>query len=131
MDMYKNYKDSVNEVLPGIPVIIDKFHVIKELNEELEDIRKSLRKDQEKDERVSLKNMRFLMLTGAENLTKAQYKALNEIFEAYPQFEDPYLLKLAIIYLLNKRFKKIIRLDNISKMGYGHFCYCLPVIRIV
>lgn len=44
---------------------------------------------------VSLKNMRFLFLTDGENLTPRQSKQLDLLFEAYPQFQTPYLLKEA------------------------------------
>lgn len=49
----------------------------------------------EKESRVSLKNMRFLFLTGSENLTPRQSKQLDLLLEAYPQFQTPYLLKEA------------------------------------
>ena len=95
MDMWQPYKDAVNEVLPNVPIVIDKFHVIKELNNALESIRKTLRKDMEKESRVSLKNMRFLFLTGAENLSPRQSKQLNDLLDEYPQFKTPYFLKEA------------------------------------
>lgn len=95
MDMWQPYKDAVIDVLGDVPIVIDKFHIIKELNKALEDIRRTLRKDMEKESRVSLKNMRFLFLTGGENLTPRQSKQLDLLFETYPQFQTPYLLKEA------------------------------------
>lgn len=93
MDMWKIYKFAVKEVLPNAVIVIDKFHVIKELNKALEDLRRRLRKDMSKEARISLKNMRFLFLTGVENLTQRQKDQLQEIFDEYPQFEMPYNLK--------------------------------------
>ena len=95
MDMWQPYKDAVTDVLDDVPIVIDKFHIIKELNKALEDIRRTLRKDMEKESRVSLKNMRFLFLTGGENLTPRQSKQLDLLLETYPQFQTPYLLKEA------------------------------------
>lgn len=95
MDMWQPYKDAVIDVLGDVPIVIDKFHIIKELNKALEDIRRTLRKDMEKESRVSLKNMRFLFLTGGENLTPRQSKQLDLLLETYPQFQTPYLLKEA------------------------------------
>ena len=40
IDMWKPYKDSVNQVLPDAVVVVDKFHVIKMANEALERCRK-------------------------------------------------------------------------------------------
>ena len=95
MDMWRPYKDAVNEILPNVPIVIDKFHVIKELNNELETIRRSMRKDMEKSERINLKNMRFLFLSGSENLTVRQSKQLDELFKVYPEIEKPYWTKEA------------------------------------
>ena len=95
MDMWQPYKDAVLDVLGDVPIVIDKFHIIRELNRALEDIRKTLRKDMEKESHVPLKNMRFLFLTGSENLTPRQTKQLDMLLEAYPQFKTPYYLKEA------------------------------------
>ena len=95
MDMSRHYKYVVNEVLPDVPIVIDKFHVIKELNKTLENIRTGLRKDMGKKSRVILKNMRFLFLTGNDNLSLRQIKQLESIFNEYPQFKVPYYLKEA------------------------------------
>lgn len=95
MDMWQPYKDAVLDVLGNVPIVIDKFHIIKELNRALEEIRRTLRKDMEKESRISLKNMRFLFLTGGENLTPRQSKQLDMLLEAYPQFKTPYYLKEA------------------------------------
>ena len=95
MDMSQPYKDAVIDVLGDVPIVIDKFHIIKQLNKALEDLRRTLRKDMERESRVSLKNMRFLFLTGGENLTPRQSKQLALLLEAYPQFQTPYLLKEA------------------------------------
>ena len=95
MDMWQPYKDAVLDVLGDVPIVIDKFHIIRELNRALEDIRKTLQNDMEKESRVPLKNMRFLFLTGSENLTPRQTKQLDMLLEAYPQFKTPYYLKEA------------------------------------
>ena len=89
MDMWSPYKDTV------IDILIDKSHIIKELNRALEDIHRTLQKDMEKESRVSLKNMWFLFLTGNENLTSRQSKQLDILLEAYPQFKTLYYLKEA------------------------------------
>lgn len=93
MDMWRPYKDAVRDVLGNVPIVIDKFHIVKELNKTLEDIRRTLRKDMEKGNRVSLKNMRFLLLTGNDNLSSRQSNKLKLLLKEYPQFDVPYQLK--------------------------------------
>lgn len=93
MDMWRPYKDAVRDVLGNVPIVIDKFHIVKELNKTLEDIRRTLRKDMEKGNRVSLKNMRFLLLTDNDNLSPRQSNKLKLLLKEYPQFDVPYQLK--------------------------------------
>jgi transposase len=63
--MWRPYKDAAQAVFPGLPVVIDKFHIVKMANKALEDIRITLAKDQTKAvgkdwmRRKALLRMRF------------------------------------------------------------------------
>lgn len=107
MDMWKPYKDVAQEIFPDATVVIDKFHVIKELNNTLETIRKKLRADMDKDERRHLRMSRFLLLKNKEDLSKDEEQRLKELFLDYPEFERPYRLKEQFrdIYNSQDRFK--------------------------
>lgn len=48
IDMWRPYKDAAQAVFPGLPVVIDKFHVVKMANRAMDDIRITLAKDQDK-----------------------------------------------------------------------------------
>ena len=131
IDMWRGYKSAVNEVIPGVPIVIDKFHVIKELQKYLDISRKSISNSLDKTNRINLKHARSLLLYGSENLTQAQNDKLNEIFKYYPELEMPYLFKEAFrnIYLSETRAEaedaydswidecKIVGLD----VHYGEF----------
>lgn len=96
MDMWQPYKDAVLDIFPGMTIIIDRFHVIKELQKCLETIRRAVSKSiQEKKVRKSLKDNRFLMLASSENLSPAQSERLEEILQDFPEFKEPYELKEA------------------------------------
>lgn len=95
MNMWQPYKDSVLDVLGDVPIVIDRVHIIKEMNRVLEDISKTLRNDTKKENLISLKNMRFLFMTGSERLTSRQVKRLDVFLEAYPQLKTIYYLKEA------------------------------------
>jgi transposase len=106
MDMWQPFRDAVNQVLPGIPVVVYKYHVIEELLNTLEEIRKDIvRKIKDIKQRRSLKNNRFLLLHSADNLSSVENQHLQELFVSYPQFETPYFLKEAFrdIYLAKTR----------------------------
>lgn len=93
MDMWAPYRDAVYDLDRDAIVIVDKFHVIKMLNEALESIRKSLRAGQDSRERRKMRYSRFNLLHNKEDLTCAQQEQLRELFAAYPEFEAPYNLK--------------------------------------
>ena len=93
MDMWRPYRDAVYELLPNAVIVVDKFHVIKQLNYALESIRVSLRNAQEKGERRRLRYSRFNLLRNFEDLTQRQRNQLEDLFLDYPQFETPYYLK--------------------------------------
>ena len=96
MDMWGPYKSAVLEVLPEATIIIDRFHVIKALQNCLESVRRDVsKKIQEQKIRKSLKNNRFLMLTSTEKLYPEQIRRLDEIFKDFPEFQKPYELKEA------------------------------------
>ena len=69
MDMSGGYKKAVREHLPKVPVIFDRFHVIKLMNEKLSDLRRELaREATEKLQLKVLKGIRWLLLMGEETL---------------------------------------------------------------
>jgi len=104
MDMWAPYRDAVREVLPKVPIVIDKFHVIKELNRALEQIRRNLRADMSKQERSHLRREKYLLLCNAEDLSIEKQDMLYDLFDRYPMFQKPHALKEQFrdIYLLSK-----------------------------
>lgn len=67
IDMWKPYRTAVYELIPDAIVIVDKFHVIKEINNALDKIRKRVHEDD--DERKFLKNTRYNLLHNCKKLT--------------------------------------------------------------
>ena len=75
-------------------IIIDRFHVMKAMLLDLDEIRKAItKKSKDKKERKSLKNNRFLILRSNENLERWQRNALDKLLKDYPELEKPYMLK--------------------------------------
>ena len=92
-DMYTGYREAAYECIPHVAVVIDKFHVIKTVNDALEKTRRSLRKEIGKDESRKLRHSKGLMLKDSDDLSFEQSVALMELFSEYPMFEEPYRLK--------------------------------------
>lgn len=56
IDMWSQYRDAVTKVFPEVPIVVDRFHVIKNLNECLDDCRREVaRRIKEPEERKKWK----------------------------------------------------------------------------
>ena len=64
----------VNESFPDAEITFDKFHIIKQINEAVDQVRR-----EEVKIHSILKNKRYIFLKNENNLTKIQIKQLNEI----------------------------------------------------
>ena len=110
IDMWRPYRDAVHDLFPNVPVVIDRFHVIKELQKGLESVRRrishKIKDEREKnrnlhervrlqEEKKSLKNNRFLLLFSMENLSPKQVQNRDKLLDDYPEFREPYVIKEA------------------------------------
>lgn len=103
MDMWDPYVKSVREVLPHATIIFDRFHIKKHLNGCLDELRRTIAREQglSKEERKILKRKRWVLLKNQKNHTLNDKHALDELkrinsplYEAYlikEQFENFYL----------------------------------------
>ena len=55
MDMYRPYREAVYECLPAVAIVIDRFHVVKLINDVLSDYRKTLCKQLSAAEKKEIK----------------------------------------------------------------------------
>ena len=97
MDMWKPYKDAVKQVFgEDTPVVIDHFHVTKEVGKAFETIRRHITKEiKSKKKRASLKNARFLLLTNSDELSVEKANQAKQLLNDFPEFRGPYALKEA------------------------------------
>jgi transposase len=103
-DMWRPYKDAVAEVLPGIPVVVDKFHVVAMVSRGLEAVRRGMRADISAKMRRHLMRSRFLMLKRPKDLGDKDRLALQMMLDNAPDLKAAYELKeeFAGIYDLPK-----------------------------
>jgi len=88
MDMSGAYWSAVLEHLPDAALVFDKFHVLKLINERLDDLRRELVREAEGPLRLKIKGTRFLLLRNPENLKTAQIPKLDEAL----RLNEPLLL---------------------------------------
>jgi transposase len=68
MDMSAAYVDAVTGNLPGVPIIFDRFHVVKLFNEKLTALRRQLQREASDADKEVLKGTRWLVLKNPEKL---------------------------------------------------------------
>jgi transposase len=67
-DMSAAYWSAVLENLPDAVLVFDKFHIIKLMNERLDDLRRQMVREAEGPLKLKIKGTRFLLLRNPENL---------------------------------------------------------------
>lgn len=89
MDMWAGYRTAVQEVLPHTLVVVDKFHVVRMANDELDSIRRSITRTGP----YTLKQNRSIFLARGDNLSERAADIRDDWFEKYPLLESAYNLK--------------------------------------
>lgn len=87
-DMSAAYWSAVLEHLPDAVLVFDKFHVLKLMNERLDDLRRQMVREAEGPLKLKIKGTRFLLLRNPENLKADQIPKL----DAALRLNEPLLL---------------------------------------
>lgn len=96
MDMWPAYLKSVTDNAPAVKVVFDKFHMIKKLNEALDETRRSLyREEVDVNKREAIKGLRWLLLKNQDNLHTGtnQKQHLEEALKVNEPLAQAYYLK--------------------------------------
>ncbi len=93
LDMWDLYIASIKEYCPTVDIVFDKFHIIKKVNEAVDTIRKQEFAKAAEEERIQMKQKRFIILKRGKNLTDEQQEKLQDIMEKNEELYKAYLLK--------------------------------------
>ena len=121
IDMWKPFRDACREKLPHAVIVIDPFHVVKEVNEALDKVCKRARKHQKsKQRKKALFRYKKLILMGLEKLTPRQEEQLWKILSWHKDLSLAYELKelLRAIYAGRDLQKASQELDSWIKEAY-------------
>ena len=104
IDMWGSYKTALEMELSNVFIIIDKFHVIKHLNEALDTIRKKVASELPEKHRKHIKGNRWLLLRNSEELDDMQQIRLQDLLYSFPAFAKPHSIKEKFreIYMFSK-----------------------------
>ena len=115
VDMWGGFQKVIQEVFPNAAIVIDRFHVMKLVNNSLNKIRLSLGL-------TGLKN-RNLLLKNGEDLREDEQKQLNDIFKISPI--------LTIAYQLKEEFREIYETSTTVAMGLRKMRRWLKYAQII
>jgi transposase len=81
-DMSKTYIGAIEHHLPNATLVLDRFHIIKALNEAVDEVRKQRWRIADADTRAELKGLRFILLKNKKNRSQAERKFLADLERA-------------------------------------------------
>lgn len=105
-DMSAAYWSAVLEHLPDAALVFDKFHILKLMNERLDDLRREMVREAEGPLKLRIKGTRFLLLRNAERLKADQIPKLDEAFRLNKPLLLGWYLKEELRELWNQTSRK-------------------------
>jgi len=93
IDMWNAYRQAVRHKLPQAQLVADRFHVVKQLNERLTQMRRAIQQQADEETRQVLKGSRWLLVHNRADLSDEEESTLQEVLAASPQLRTLYLLK--------------------------------------
>jgi transposase len=99
MDMWRPYRDVAEQCFPNAEVVIDRFHVVKALNDALDRIRKHLRREHADTD--CFKNIKWSLFKRAEACSADEQERLDKAFAASPLLGEAYRLRNAFHALMD------------------------------
>ena len=105
MDRNASYPKAVTEFCPNADIIFDKFHIIKNLNDAVDQVRREETAKAVKENKPIIKGERFNLLRCRENLTHKQYQRLAKLLKLNKVIYAAYVLK--------ESFRQIWKCSNI------------------
>lgn len=78
-DMARAYTGAIKDYCPNATLVIDKFHIVKALNEAVDEVRKEQWRVLEGEEKKAMKGLRWLLFRHSRNRTKSQTRFLNRL----------------------------------------------------
>jgi transposase len=85
VDMWKGFTEVIKKLFPNAKITYDRFHVMKMVNEELNELRKKMK--------VHKKGLPHLLWKNQNDLNEEQQQSLEKILEEYPVLRIAYEMK--------------------------------------
>ena len=93
VDMWQGYANAVRKILSHAQLVVDRFHVMQQLNERLKQARRRFQAKADEATRAALKGCHWLFVKRRIDLTPDEQERLQTALDAAPELRRFYLLK--------------------------------------
>ncbi len=101
IDLWKTYKSIAEELMPQAEIVADRFHVMKQVTDELDSARRKIKRETEKmkskakKEKIleGLKKSKYVLLKNEKDLNEAEEEKLKEVEKVAPVLTKMHALK--------------------------------------
>ncbi len=122
IDMWAPYFQAARSKLPRAKVVIDRFHVMKQLNMRLTQLRTKYQKQCDPETRKILKGSRWIIVRNRSDLSKKEEDQLTQILNVCQE--------LRVVYLLKEEFRLIFEtIKSREKAARFLDAWCLKAER--
>lgn len=107
IDMNSGYIGSIKEFCPDADIVYDLFHIMRNLNKKINDIRATEMARGRQEGKEYSRSDKWLIITSKENLTEGQKISLQELLKENMNLQKCYLLKESLRDIFNNRIQTI------------------------
>jgi transposase len=93
IDMWAPYQQAARNKIPHAQVVVDRFHVMKQLNTRLTQLRTEHQKGLSPEMRSEIKGSRWILVRNRSELSPVEEAKLHKVLELCPELRTLYLLK--------------------------------------
>ena len=99
LDMNPAYIGAVLRFLPKVPMVFDHFHIVRMVNDEIDQLRREAQAQLDGIEGNVLKGIRYLLLSNYEDLDEYNQRRLQELFRINHPLITMYVMKEQLLLL--------------------------------
>jgi transposase len=104
-DMSRAYTEAIKHHCPNATLVIDRFHVVKALNQAVDEVRKDEWRTLDIGGRKAIKGLRWLLSMHSRNRTKGNTRFLNSLRNSNRRIHRAWVLKDEFEHFWNYRYR--------------------------
>lgn len=106
IDMWDAFENSIKKYIPDVKIIFDKFHIVKKLQEAIDEIRKFIFSNAQGKSKEVVKGKKYILLSRQKNLTEKGKKNLKKLMKLNKPLFKAYLMKENFFHFWDYKKKK-------------------------